>query len=221
MFRRFFQIYTSPTKVFDDIRDSKVSWWQPWIFTSILFIIGGWLAMPAQHAVMMLNPKITPDMADKMGKAAYFQLIIAPAMVLLIGLIAGGISYVVVTLQAKEATFKKYFTLILFTQLIYALGYVIVCAILRARGTEGITSPEDVKISFSLRMLAPEANPVVRGLLASIEFFSLWGLVLTAMGLKRIFNLRTGQAVACIIPLWLIYAVLSIVGEVFSKMGGG
>jgi len=221
MFRRFFQIYTSPTRVFDDIRDSKVSWWQPWIFTSILFIIGGWLAMPAQHAVMMLNPKVTPEMAEKMGTAAYFQLIIAPAMVLLIALIAAGISYVVVTLQSKEATFKKYFTLILFTQLIYALGYVIVCAILRARGTEGITSPEDVKISFSLRMLAPEANPVVRGLLASIEFFSLWGLVLTAMGLKRIFNLRTGQAVACVIPLWLIYAVLSIVGEVFAKFGGG
>ena len=221
MFRRFFQIYVSPSKVFDDIRDGRVSWWQPWIFTAILFIIGGWLAMPAQHAVMMLSPKMTPEMGEKMAKAAYFQLIIAPAMVLIVGLLAAGISYVVVTLQSKEATFKKYFTLILYTQLIYALGYVIVCAILRARGTEGITSPEDVKISFSLRMLAPEANAVVRGLLASIEFFSLWGLILTALGLKRIFNLRTGQAVACVIPLWLIYATLSIVGEVFAKFGGG
>jgi hypothetical protein len=220
-FRRFFQIYVSPTRVFDDIRESRVNWWQPWLMTAVLFIIGGWLAMPAQRAVMELNPKMTPEMAEKMGTAAYFQLILAPAMVLLVGLLAAGVSYVVVTLQSKEATFKKYFTLILFTQLIYALGYVIISAILRIRGTEGITSPEDVRISFSLRMLAPEANAVVRGLLASIEFFSLWGLTLTALGLKRIFNLRTGQAVACIIPLWLIYAVLSIVGEVFANFGSG
>jgi hypothetical protein len=220
-FRRFLQIYTSPTRVFDDIRESRVGWWQPFLMASILFIIGGWLAMPAQHAVMMLNPKMTPEMAEKMGTAAYFQLILAPAMLLLVGLIAAGASYVVVTLQSKEATFKKHFTLILFTQLIYALGYVIISAILRARGTDNITSPDDVRLSFSLRMLAPEANAVVRGLLATIDFFSLWGLILTAMGLKRIFNMRTGQAIACIIPLWLIYAVLSIVGEVFSKMGGG
>jgi hypothetical protein len=142
-------------------------------------------------------------------------------VLLIVGLIAAGASYVVVTLQSKGATFKKHFTLILFTQLIYALGYVIVSAILRARGTEGIQSPEDARLSFSLRMLAPEANAVIRGLLATIDFFSLWGLVLTALGLKRIFNLRTGQAVACIIPLWLIYAVLSVVGEMFSKMGAG
>ena len=220
-FRRFFSIYVSPTRVFDDIRDSKVNWWQPWLMASILFVIGGFLAMPVQRAVMELNPKMTPEMAAKMGTAAYFQLILAPAMLLIVGLIAAGASYVVVTLQSKEATFKKHFTLILFTQLIYALGYVIISAILRARGTDAIQSPEDARLSFSLRMLAPEAPAVVRGLLATIDFFSIWGLILTALGLKRIFNMRTGQAIACIIPLWLIYAVLSIVGEMFAKMGGG
>jgi hypothetical protein len=218
MFRRFFQIYTSPTKVFDDIRDSKVSWWQPWLLASILLIIAGWLAIPVTRAVMLLNPKMTPEMAQK---GPYFQLVVGPAFLLIFGLIAAGVSYVVVTLQSKEATFKKHFTLILFTQLIFLLGNVIVAAILRARGTGNITSPEDAHLSFSLRMLAPEANAVVRGLLATFDFFSLWGLVLTALGLKRIFNMRTGQAIACIIPLWLIYAVISILQEIFAKMGGG
>ena len=219
-FQRFIQTFVSPTKIFDDIRESRVGWWQPWIWVSILFLIGGFLTIPAQHAVMMLNPKMTPEMAEKMGSVAYFQLIFAPAMVLIIGFLAAGISYPVVTMQSKEATFKKYFTLIVFSNLIYALGYVIACVMIRMKGVDNITSPDDLKVSFSLRMLAPEASPVVKGLLSSIEFFSIWGLTIVVLGLKRIFNLRTGQAIACVIPLWILYAGLSIAGEVFANFGG-
>ena len=219
-FQRFIQTYVSPGKIFDDIRESRVGWWQPWIWVSILFLIGGFLTIPAQHAVMMLNPKMTPEMAEKMGSVAYFQLIFAPAMVLIIGFLAAGISYPVVTMQSQEATFKKYFTLIVFSNLIYALGYVIACVMIRMKGVDNITSPDDLKVSFSLRMLAPEASPVVKGLLSSIEFFSIWGLTVVVLGLKRIFNLRTGQAIACVIPLWILYAGLSIMGEVFANFGG-
>lgn len=219
-FQRFLWIFTSPTRVFDDIRDGKVSWWQPWLMVSVLFVIAGWLSMPAQRAVMELNPKVTPEMADKMGVMLYWQLLITPIFSLIVALLSAGISYVVVTMQSKEATFKKYFTLILFTNLIFALGYVITSAILRARGVEGISSPEDVKIAFSLRMLATEASPVVRGLLGSIEFFSIWGLVLVVLGVKRIFKLATGPAIACVIPLWVIYTAFSILGEVFGNFGG-
>jgi len=140
--------------------------------------------------------------------------------VLIIGFVAAGISYPIVTMQSKEATFKKYFTLILFSNLIYALGYVIACVIIRMKGVDNISSPDDLKVSFSLRMLAPEASPVVKGLLSSIEFFSIWGLIIVMLGLKRIFNLRTGQAIACMIPLWLLYVALSIMGEVFANFGG-
>ena len=220
LFRRLIQIFVSPTNVYDDIRESRVGWWQPWVWVSILFIIGGFLTIPAQHAVMQMNPKMTPEMAEKMGSVAYFQLIFAPAMCLIIGFIAAGISYPIVTMQSKEATFKKYFTLILFSNLIYALGYVIACVIIRMKGVDNISSPDDLKVSFSLRMLAPEASPVVKGLLSSIEFFSIWGLIIVMLGLKRIFNLRTGQAIACMIPLWLLYVALSIMGEVFANFGG-
>jgi hypothetical protein len=211
-FRRFFSIYVSPTRVFDDIRESKVGWWQPWLMVSILFVVGGWLLMPAQQAVMQLNPKMTPEMAREDGKR---RLLPAPACARDVPdrRLCGRRSFIPGRDHAvEEATFKKYFTLILFTNLIFALGYVITAGILRARGVDNITSPEDLKISFSLRMLAPEASPVVRGLLASVEFFSLWGLALAVLGLKRIFNLRTGQAVACVIPA---------VADLRDPVGGG
>jgi len=219
-FRRFVSIFVSPTKVFDDIRDSKVGWWQPWLMVSILFVIGSFLMIPANQAVMALNPKMTPEMVEKAKAFAYMPLIITPVMCLIIGLLASGVSYPVVTMQSKEATFKKFFTLVLFSNLIFSLGYLITAILVRAKGTDSIQSAEDLKLSFSLRMLATEAPPVLRGLLGSIEFFSLWGLALVVLGLKRMFNLRTGQAIACVIPMWIIYVLLSILGEIAPTFGG-
>src|SRR4029079_5327569 len=90
LFRRLIQIFVSPTNVYDDIRESRVGWWQPWVWVSILFIIGALMTSPAVHAVMQMNHKMTPEMAEKMGSVAYLQLIFAPAMCLIIGFIAAG-----------------------------------------------------------------------------------------------------------------------------------
>ena len=84
---------------------------------------------------------------------------------------------------------------------------------------ENITSPEDMHLSLSLRMLAPEASTFLRGLLGSIEFFSIWGLVLVVLGLRSIFGLRTGQAVSCVIPLFIIYAAIAVLSEFFINFG--
>jgi hypothetical protein len=217
-FSRFVSIFVSPTRVFDDIRDAKVGWWQPWLMVSVLFVIGSFLMIPANQAVMAL--KMTPEMIERAKPFAYLPLIIMPAMLLIVALLASGVSYPVVTMQSKEATYKKFFTLVLFTNLIFSLGYLITAIMVRVKGVDSIQSPEDLKLSFSLRMLATDASPVVRGLLGSIEFFSLWGLALVVVGLKRMFNLRTGQAIACVIPMWIIYVILSIVGELSPNMGG-
>jgi Yip1-like protein len=215
---RFVSIFVSPTKVFDDIRDAKVGWWQPWLMVSVLFVIGSFLMIPANQAVMAL--KMTPEMIERAKPFTYLPLFIMPAMLLIVALLASGVSYPVVTMQSKEATYKKFFTLVLFSNLIFSLGYLITAIMVRAKGVDSIQSPEDLRLSFSLRMLALDASPVVRGLLGSIEFFSLWGLALVVVGLKRMFNLRTGQAIACVIPMWIIYVILSIVGEFSPSMGG-
>jgi len=218
-FRRLLDLFVSPTKVFDDIRDSRMGWWQPWVWNSILAIVGNWLLIPAQQVMMQFNPKMTPETLAMAAKMAYVQLLFAPAICLIVAFLAAGISYPVVTLQSKEATFKKHFNLILCAQVVFWLGYVITGILLRVRGVDNIQSPEDLRMSFSLRMLAPEANAIVGGLLGSFEFFTLWVLALVVVGVKRVFNLRTGQAVACVIPLWISYAIYMIVVEMITHIG--
>jgi len=219
-FRRFVWIFASPYKVFDEIRESKVGWWQPWVIVSVLFMIATWLAAPLQQAVMEMNPQFEDqDVSGQAGMMRTMGVIMSPAMALIMTALVAGITYILVTLMSREATFKKYFTLLFFANIVYAVGYLLTMVLLRMRGVENITSPEDMHLSLSLRMLAPEASTFLRGLLGSIEFFSIWGLVLVCLGLRSIFGLRTGQAVACVVPLFIIYAAIAVVSEFFIDFG--
>lgn len=218
-FRRFGAIFFSPYQVFDDIRESRANWWQPWLMLSILIVVATILTLPAQMVALQNNPAIEdPEKAEAMVRATqWVQVVVAPIMVLIFTAIVTALSYIVVTLTSKEATFKKYFTLILFTDVVTSLGYLAGALILRARGIDTIQSTEDMKVGLSLRMLAPDASPVVRALLGSIEFFAIWGFTLVVLGVRRIFGLALGAALAASIPLWLFYLAFAVVGELLQK----
>ena len=217
--RYFISIFVSPNKVFDDIRDAKVSWWQPWLMISVVVMIATWLMLPVQKAVMDATPELqqTEQAASMIKVMQLVQVFIAPVLVLIVSVIVTGISYVVVTLVSKEATFKKYLTLVLFADVVASIGFLATIIIVRARGLDQVMSPEDLKVGLSLRPLAPDAGAVVSGLLGSIEFFAVWGFALIVLGLRRILGIGMGAAIACSIPLWLLYTVFTVVGEVMNQ----
>ncbi len=218
-FRHFISIFVSPNRVFDEIRDATVSWWQPWLMVSFLVVIATWLMLPVQAALIAASPDMAgAENAAAMVKATQLvQVIIAPVMVLIVSVIVTAISYVMVTLMSKEATFKKYFTLIMFADVVASVGFLATVIILRARGVDQVASPDDLKVGLSLRPLAPDAGPFIGGLLGSIEFFAVWGFALIVLGLRRILGFSLGAAIACSIPLWLLYTTFTIVGEMFNR----
>jgi hypothetical protein len=224
-FKRFLWMFVSPSRVFDDIRENRVKWVQPWIIVAVLYVLITWLGLPVQRALLELNPTDMPAeqlerQMEMAGKFAPLQLVFAPAVVLVIALVTAGISYVLVTVLSRAATFKQYFTLVLFTDVVGTLGYLLTTAIVRLRGVDNIMEPDDARFSLSLRMLAPENSAALKGIFGTVEFFAIWSFILLVMGLRRIFGMSTGAAVACLIPMWLIYAALSIVGELYGGMAG-
>lgn len=218
-FRYFVSIFVSPNRVFDDIRDSKVGWWKPWLMVSVVVVIATYLMLPIQAALIAASPDVgNAENAAAMIKATQLvQVVVAPVMVLIVSVIVTAISYVMVTLMSKDATFKKYFTLILFADVVASVGFLATVIILRLRGVDQVASPEDLKVGLSLRPLAPDAGPFLGGLLGSIEFFAVWGFALIVLGLRRMLGFGLGAALACSIPLWLLYTTFTIMGEMFNK----
>jgi hypothetical protein len=160
---------------------------QPWIIASVIYVIAGFIGAPVQRAVMELNTKnVSQDELEKQlemtDKYGFVGHIMTPAFVLLITLVIAALTYIAVTLSSKAATFKQYFTLVMWTGVIGAVGYLLSMSIVRMRGAENILDPEDARFSLSLRIFATESGAVLKGLLGSIEFFAIWSLVLLLLG---------------------------------------
>ena len=223
---RFVSMLTAPARVFDDIREGRVGWVQPWIIISVLYMIVTLLGLPVQIALMELNPKNLPaDMLDQQIRLMQMPLgliwvALTPVGVLLIQMIVAGLTYLLVTILSQRATFKQYLSLSFFTGIPAMLGQLLSVAILRARGLERIMGPEDARMSFSLRALAPPDSAVLKGVFGGFEFFTIWSLVLLGLGLQRVFGMSRAQAVAVLLPLWLIYVGMLILGEAFGGIGG-
>jgi hypothetical protein len=222
---RFVSVLTAPARVFDDIREGRVGWRQPWLIISVLYMIVTWLGLPIQVALLELNPQnldaeaLDPQI-QMMEKLGWLWVVLTPVGVLLMQLIVAGISYILVSILSQRATFKQYLALNFFTGIPAMVGQLISVLIIRMRGVEEIMGPDDARMSFSLRALAPPDSAVLKGLFASVEFFTIWSLVLLALGLQRVFGMSRAQAIAVLIPIWLIYATMLIMGEVFGGMGG-
>ena len=220
--KRLVGIFTSPHQVFDDIRDGRVSWVQPWLMGSVIYAIITWIAMPIQTAVLQANNELSSEQIEQqmqiMQRFGFVWVLLAPVGMFVITFIVAGISYVTVAVASRAASFKKYLTLSFFTGIVGMMGQLITCIIVRMRGLDQIEGAEDARLGLSLRIFAPD-NAIARGIFGSFEFFAIWSLVLVVMGLIRIFGMTRVQAIVTAVVLWILYAIATVLGEVTGAMG--
>lgn len=224
MLNRLVWLFTAPTKVFDDIREGRAPWWQPWIWQSILYGVAGYLSLPVQRRVAELNPRgLSPEQLDKqlaaMAKFAWLQIIATPPMVLLFGLALAGLTYILVTILSSQANFKRYFTITLYSSIIGGLSMIVSTLVVRWRGVESIRTAQDAQVTFGLGFLAPEGHGVLAAMLSTVNVFSVWGFFILGLGLMRVFGMSRNQAIACVIPWWLISLAMAAAGSAFSGLG--
>jgi hypothetical protein len=224
-FNRFVWIFTSPSKVFSDVKEGKASWWQPWVWMSAIYIVVGYYARPIQIAVTELNlGNLTPEQLDKRlelmeGWMYWVQLASTPLVMLVAALAVSGISYILVSILSERANFKKYFTISLYTSIVASLASVVATLVIRMKGVETIRTAADAKFSIGLAFLAPEEGMLVRAILSSVDFFSVWSYVLIAMGLMHVFDMSRKNAIYCLIPIWMIQVLFLLIAEATGSMG--
>ena len=163
-----------------------------------------------------LTPEQLQQRLEYMDKFGTLQLIGVPVGIILLGLIVGGLSYVMVSILSEKASFKKYLTLYFYGGIVASLSSVLSTMIVRAKGIESIRVPQDAQFSVGLGFLAPADATMVKALLSGIEFFVIWSLVIIAMGLMRVFDMPRRYAVYCVIPLWIIDVLLILVNDLVS-----
>jgi hypothetical protein len=217
-----FRVLFSPGEVFERVRE-RPKFLLPWIGLSVIIVLIAYLMMPfTQVAVASRIAQLAQQNPQAATNAAKFQTVgifFAPVFLLIGLLISAGLLWLLVTLFAgADARFKTLLSLSTYVAVPTILLQVAGLIVLKMKGLDAITSPDDLRPPLGLNLLAPGAGGFVGALLAGINPFSLWGLVLTAIGVQVTHKTSKGAAYTVAIVATLVGVVI---GAALAGLGGG
>jgi hypothetical protein len=210
-------IFIDPMKVFQRI-DAGLTWWKPYILSSIIGMISTYIMMPFQMKRVELNPNNLPpeqvELAlERFDKFGLVGIVFVPVLFIIIYLITAGIAHISINILSSQANFKKTLSLVTYTGLITVLGQIVGTAVLRARGVESVETMADMKITFSLAALFPDLEGVGYAFLDSLSVFNIWYYVLFLLGTAAVFKMSRSKAIFPVIVLWIIsFLILYLTG---------
>jgi hypothetical protein len=221
-FDRLGWIFYAPGRVFQDIERGAVSWWQPLIWLGLLNMLTTFISLPIRRLMLEMNINELPEeMLEKLiefwSLIAAFEVVSAPIGVFLVSLVTALIGYIFINIVAAQSSFKQFFTLYLYAGIIGNVGGLLSILVVRfGKGLQAIRSPEDAVFSIGLNSFAPSDNAVLEAVFSSLDLFTIWALVIVAMGLMHIFKLTRNQAIGCVLPFWLMSVLVLLIFKLFQ-----
>lgn len=202
-FADVFKVLFEPTAVFERVR-MRPSFFAPFLTIIVVQCVLFFINLPYLKAAIGAQMATQAPGRPVPGNAmlAIFGLL---GLIIVLGIIfaiTGLILWVLASLLGGgEAKFITLLSVAAYSAVPAAILLSIVGTIvLHMQGTSGLTSPQDMQPALGLDLLAPGAKGFVGAVLKAINPFSIWGLVLTAIGVSTTQRMAkgTGYTVAVI-----------------------
>jgi hypothetical protein len=195
-----FKVLYEPGAVFTRVSE-KPKFLMPFIGLCIIQVIVAAVnlpflkaAMSAQFAAQAAN---APAGAPDPSKFVALGLIAVPIVIAILLLISALVLWVLVSIVGGDGKFGTLLSVSTYACVPSVVLLAIVGAIvLQMKGPEGITSPSDLQPALGLDLLAPDTKGFVGAVLKGINPFTIWGLVLTAIGIQVTHKTSKGSAYA-------------------------
>ena len=221
----FFEIYSAPTKVFTKLSE-KPKWLIPLIIVVIVSLLLtlvavskiNWDEQKAKITEMMQSRNVPQERIDQqlrsmtpttgLLRSLIAVLIITPLGILIFTLLLN----VLIPLLGSPGSFKKTFSVTTNSALVRIPGAIVKAILIFIKG-----SPE---VYTSLVLLFPKMQHkgFLFNILARIDFFTIWELILVGLGLKVLFNISGKKTYYIVFGLWLLYIIVS---SIFPARFGG
>ncbi|MCC7009343.1 MAG: YIP1 family protein [Acidobacteria bacterium] len=200
------------------------------ILLLVSLVVGLLTALPQftergqQHLLEMQRQQITrmgiaisPEMEETLARRApylgYQTLVSVFVALPIVSVVIAAFCWALFNIVlGGTATFKQVLGIVTHSQVIRALGVVAAAPIIWMQGLQNMAGP------FNLGALAPMLDPASRlaGMLAGLDFFTLWQIVVIGIGLGVLYRRR---ALGISVGLLLIYvAVVAAVTAAFSAV---
>ena len=235
--QRLIGVLLSPGETFQDI-NRKPTWLAPMLIAIIVGVSSSlflnWRVNPDWNRITrdMIRSQANktgqdiPEQAierqvkmfQTLGKITPLLVIVATPIVLLI---LSGMYALGMMLMQAQTTFKKILSVVAWTLCAIGLVNAVVnSAALMVRDRESLDAinprqPGTVSATNLSPLLESNASPVLKSLAGSLDLFSVWMLILMAIGLaaiggsRKITPKKTG---AMVVSLWLIWVLLLALG---------
>ena len=219
-FLRLLRVLVSPTEVFEE-QKAAPTFWVPWLLLCVLLV-------PATYLVSSLSFPLQLDVARTAAAARgqplpaaaeammkYTIVVAMPVFTLVMLLLTAGVMYLVLMIFGGEVRYKGLMSVAVFSGMLGVFQVLATFAVLKLRGPEGLTTLADFQASFGLDLLLPtdaSAPKFLEGMLKGITPFSLWGLVITATGIRTMEKTSKGAA-------WTAAAVSLVLGLLIGGLG--
>ncbi len=219
-------IFANPGKTFQSL-DSKPTWLAPLLIIILLSIISTQFTFPlimqTQLESFRSNPDISPEQLETIERQFTDEQMLQKSLMIggqaigipVVFLILSGIFYLLGTvLLGGDSTFKKVFSVFIWSSLISTLGMIIKLPLVIAKSS--------VKISLSPALiLSPDhIGGKLHTLLSSFDFFTIWFLAVFATGFGIIYKFSKQKAFVSIGVLWAVWIIISVVFSGFLKNFG-
>lgn len=228
--QRVVNIFTAPSKTFDDITAGHTSWWLPFL----LFVVIGtglWAtvnykvtwAQVADNSVRM-NPKaqaqienLPPEQREKNKQisaiAQQYIWLLAPVAVLVMNLIAAGIMLATINFGfGGKATFGKVLAVSWYAGLPGLIKLLIGLIGLLAGVTPEAFLPQNAAGTNPGYFMAPppETATALWALLVALDVTVLWTLVLWSKGLSKVAGVKPSAGYIAVFSWWILNLLVSI-----------
>ncbi len=226
--QRLVNTFFAPGKTFTDLRRSA-SWWAPFLIIAIVSLLFVYVVdqkvgfRKVVDNVIQLQPKqadrIERMPADQREKVMQQQVTVTkfisyvvPVIGLLIYAVFAGLLYATLKFGASaELKYKTLFALIVYSRLPLVLGPLLaILSLLAGVSSDGFDLRNPVATNLGY-FIGPDGSPVLRALLTPLDVFSLWTLILTAIGITCISKVKRGTALAVVFGWFAVYVLGGVV----------
>lgn len=196
-------MFTSPGEQFKRIKENPKIW-VPLIIITILYVIGMVLMSASMDVSTLIEGGVPEDQAELILGITKVSIAVVGIFTPIIGvLISSAIQLLIAKIASSTVSFKQLFSMNTYIMIIGAVGLLLNMAVRFAIGG----NPE-----IYITSLAGLLNQNQTGVLTSIEVFSIWGVILTAIGLHKTADFSKGLA-------WAIAIIFFLVGIGFGAIG--
>ncbi len=212
------RVLYEPGAVFERVREGP-SFLLPFVAICVVQVAIYFANLPFLKAGMAAQMASRPAGGPDPSKFLFIGAFFIPVGIGIALLIGGGLLWVLVSLFGGEAKFSKLISVATYSAIpsVILLG-IVGAIVLQMKGVGDIASPQDLQPALGLDLLAPGATGFMGAALKAVNPFSIWGLVLTAIGVSTTHRLSKGTG-------YMIATVSFLIGVciagAFAGMFGG